>query len=58
MQKLDFYKRGDGHWDFYVNNGAGKIEGRCYSTNDEQDCLGGRIVWVDELICYSYICGE
>ncbi|TEB33105.1 hypothetical protein FA13DRAFT_1773345, partial [Coprinellus micaceus] len=39
MPLIDFYKRSDGSWEFYVNNGNGHVQGSCYSNSDRQSCL-------------------
>ena len=59
MSQMNFYKRSDGHWDFYVNNGDGSLQGTCYSNTATNECYndGGAIeIFNDELVCYSYIC--
>jgi hypothetical protein len=59
MGQLNFYKRDDGHWDFYVNNGDGSIQGKCYSNRKDegsQICSAALITYTDLLVCYSYIC--
>lgn len=56
MGQLNFYKRSDGHWDFYVSNGDGKVQGACHSNTASSSCSGG-FFFNDLLVCYSYICG-
>jgi hypothetical protein len=56
MPKLDFYKRADNHWDMYASGGNGQILGTCYSNSAETFC--GSKVAADELVCYSYVCGQ
>ncbi|KAF9511151.1 hypothetical protein BS47DRAFT_1195535 [Hydnum rufescens UP504] len=58
---LDFYKLPDGHWDFYIHNGDGSLQGRCYKNIDIQDCKGNDghdNIFYDQMVCYSYICGH
>jgi hypothetical protein len=55
--QLNFYKQNDGHWDFYVNNGDGSLQGTCYSNSAGTTCSDG-FYFYDQLICYSYICGH
>jgi hypothetical protein len=54
--QLNFYKQSDGHWDFYVNDGDGTLQGTCYSNTATTLCSG--FYFFDELVCYSYICGQ
>jgi len=54
MPAMNFYKRGDGHYDFYVANGDGSIQGTCYNNNAVLMCGDTRVE--DRLVCYSYIC--
>ena len=58
---LDFYKKSDGSWDFYHNNGDGKVKGTCYSNSARiETCFAlGTPQWTytDKLVCYSSICG-
>ena len=56
MGQLNFYKQGDGHWDFYVDQGDGSLQGRCYSNSAVTSCSGD--LYNDELVCFSYICGN
>lgn len=56
MPELNFYKRGDGHWDMYAAGGDGAVLGTCYSNAAETFC--GSQVATDELVCYSYVCGQ
>jgi hypothetical protein len=62
MGQLDFYyqdsKKG---WDFYVNGGDGSLQGTCYPNSDTQWCaipLLWTTKYTDNLVCYSYICGQ
>ena len=57
LGQLNFYKQGDGHWDFYVNNGDGTLQGTCYPNSATSTCSGG-FYFIDQLVCYSYICGS
>src|ERR1700733_14773485 len=41
MGLFNFYKQGDGHWDFYVDNGDGSLQGTCYSNSATTSCSGG-----------------
>lgn len=54
MPELNFYLRGDGHWDFYVAGGDGEVLGTCWKNTGETFC--GDEVVVEQLLCYSYIC--
>jgi len=61
MPKMDFYKRGDGRWEFYVNNGDGTLQGTCWPNEADAYCYpswnhGTSIA--DRLVCYSYVCGS
>lgn len=66
MGKLDFYYRQNlGHWEFYVNNGDGKVQGTCHKATGPglvKSCGGAfsvmSTVYKDQLWCYSYICGK
>ncbi|KAJ2982980.1 hypothetical protein NQ176_g1025 [Zarea fungicola] len=64
MGQLDFYKRSGGFWEFYVNNGNGDIQGTCYKNSAELQGCGINPLSVletnydDQIVCYSYICGE
>jgi hypothetical protein len=55
MPELNFYKRGDGHWDFYAAGGNGDVIGQCFGNSAETFC-GSKVV-ADKLVCYSYVCG-
>ncbi|KAF8329643.1 hypothetical protein F5887DRAFT_115510 [Amanita rubescens] len=56
MGQLNFYKQGDGHWDFYVDGGDGSLQGTCYPNSADSSCFGTAVH--DQLVCYSYICGN
>ena len=56
LPQLNFYKQGDGSYDFYVNDGDGQLQGTCYSNTAELFC-GSQVV-DDQLVCYSYICNN
>ena len=57
MGKLDFWKRGDGHWDIYQSGGDGSAQGTCYGNTAGTNCSPG-FFFNDQLVCYSYICGS
>jgi hypothetical protein len=58
---MDFYKRSNGNWEFYIKNGNGKLEGTCYpEINPPVDsCITGfetsatvkKLLWCDTPIC-------
>jgi hypothetical protein len=54
MPVTDFYKRSDGHWDMYKNNGDGAAIGTCYSNSDTKSC--GANKYEDNLVCYTTWC--
>jgi hypothetical protein len=57
--QLNFYERDGGYWQFYENNGDGTLQGTCYSNSAQAICnLEYPLHWVDQLVCYSYICGH
>jgi hypothetical protein len=58
--QLDFYKRSDGHWEFYKHNGDGSLQGTCYSnTGGIEECNGPPDAYFyEQLVCYSYICNH
>jgi hypothetical protein len=61
MPAMDFYKRNDGRWEFYVKNGNGKLEGTCYTENNPStdSCITGpftsatvkKLLWCNTPIC-------
>ncbi len=55
---LDYYKRSDGHYDFYINNGDGSLQGTCYyNVGSHTVCNGDtREKYYEQYVCYSYIC--
>ena len=56
MGQLNFYKQGDGHWEIYVDQGDGSVQGECSSkAADRTSCFNQ---YDDKLICTSYICGN
>ena len=59
MPLMDFYRRPDGSWEFYVNNGNGQVQGSCYSNSDRQRSapFNATSSYEDRLVCYSSICG-
>ncbi|CEG80558.1 hypothetical protein RMATCC62417_14876 [Rhizopus microsporus] len=54
MGEMNFYKRNDGRWEFYANNGDGKLLGTCYENKAIKKCT--TVLLTDKLVCYSYIC--
>ncbi|TEB18516.1 hypothetical protein FA13DRAFT_1863518 [Coprinellus micaceus] len=56
MPTLDFYKRADGHWDFYRNKGDGTRVGTCYANSDSKTCIPGGVHYGDKLACYTDLC--
>ena len=66
MGLLNFYKRSDGHWDFYVSNGDGTLQGKCYTptgpvTTTECSVSGSQYefyVFRNELLCWGFICNN
>jgi hypothetical protein len=56
MPQMNFYKNGDGSWDFYAAGGDGDVLGQCYGNGAEDFC-GSKVV-DDRLVCYSYVCGS
>ena len=55
MDQLDFYKSSDGHWDFYISNGDGTLQGKCHPNTASSSCSGGYF-FDDKLVCYTDIC--
>ncbi|KAF9516947.1 hypothetical protein BS47DRAFT_1340251 [Hydnum rufescens UP504] len=58
MPRLDFYKREDGHWDFFTHNGDGTVEGRCYTNAGHQPIICEGNSYIETLLCSSYICNK
>lgn len=65
MGQLDFYYRANlGHWEFYVDGGDGSIQGTCYKNDAKLAACGLSPYSIletnydDQLVCYSYICGN
>jgi hypothetical protein len=56
LPQLNFYKNGNGAWDFYINNGDGSLQGTCYPNRATTTCSG--FYFSDQLVCYSYVCGQ
>lgn len=56
LSQLDFYNVGGGHYQFYVHNGDGTLQGDCYTNVGSVGCGGA--IYEDRLVCYSYICGS
>ncbi len=54
---FDYYKRSDGHYDFYFAGGDGQVKGTCYwNKGSSFKCKGyGKVQ--EQLVCYSDICG-
>lgn len=57
---LDFYKRLDGSWQFYHNNGDGQVKGICYTNSAAKvTCFTGplsALEYEDKSVCYSSTC--
>ncbi|KAJ2980438.1 hypothetical protein NQ176_g2642 [Zarea fungicola] len=64
MGKLDFYYQVDqNRWDFYEAGGDGKVKGECYPNHTHDLCslktgTAVTVNYYDELVCYSFVCGE
>ena len=60
MGQLNFYQQSDGHWDLYVNNGDGSLQGRCYGDSRRSMCPNPpyAIDFLNQMVCYSHICGN
>jgi hypothetical protein len=57
--QMNFYNRGNGLWEFYANNGNGIRLGYCNTPAKSQGTrCDGEWLFTDQLVCYSYICGQ
>lgn len=58
MGQMNFYDRGNGHWEYYLNGGD-KI-GDCYGNGNDgaKQCgiTGGSAITTGGLVCYGYPC--
>ncbi|KAF9502596.1 hypothetical protein BS47DRAFT_1356897 [Hydnum rufescens UP504] len=59
MGQLDFRLQNDGHWEFYVHNGDGSLQGTCSSNiGSILNCPHSPddYFFYEQLLCSSYIC--
>lgn len=62
MKQLNFYYiQSKNKWQFYENNGDGKVKGECFRNSASSLCslttgTAVTVIYDDMLVCYSYIC--
>jgi len=55
---LNFYEGAGGVYDFYMDGGDGTLQGQCFPNSFTDHCSHPSATVVDQLVCYSYICGN
>ncbi|KAF9516951.1 hypothetical protein BS47DRAFT_1340258 [Hydnum rufescens UP504] len=61
QDEVDFYRRSNGNWEFFIHNGNGKAQGTCYPAKKgiRTTCTEGstKYNFDDQLVCFGALCG-